>query len=167
MNEQRSGTPKEQAATATDVVSQARDLALNLAGQATDLLKQGLARQSSRSASDLADLATGLRLTAKQLSTNAAAPLLNKTADRIERLSQALQEPDLNAIGRNLGRLAVDQPWLFVGGATAAGVVCARVVKGAMRATRPDSERGRPATQRARSTRRARAANPLQERDRS
>jgi hypothetical protein len=112
--------------------SQVKDLAMNLAGHASDLLRESIARQSTRSAADLSDLASGLRSSAKQLGENPAAPLLEKTADRLEDVSKLLDEPDLTALGRSVGRIANEKPWLFVGGAVAAGIACGRFLKDAL-----------------------------------
>jgi len=113
------------------VLTQVRDLASNVAGQASDMVKQRVVRQSSKSASDFADLAQALRLTAKQLSANVASPLLNKTADRIEGFSKLLDEPDLREVARDVERFARKQPVLFLGGAIAVGLATGRLLKGA------------------------------------
>jgi len=122
---------KSQADENGGVLTQVRDLASNVAGQASDMVKQRVVRQSSKSASDFADLAEALRLTAKQLSANIASPLLNKTADRIEGFSKLLDEPDLREVARDVERFARKQPLVFLGGAIAVGLAAGRFLKGA------------------------------------
>jgi hypothetical protein len=114
------------------MLTQAKELAMSLASHASGLLRESVVRQSSRSAADLSDLANSLRSSAKELATNPAAPLLEKTADRLDDVSKLLEEPDLTAIGRSVGRIATEKPWWFVGGAVMAGIACGRVLKGAI-----------------------------------
>lgn len=114
------------------VASQARDLAANIAGQTSQAVKERVSQKAVRSASDFADLAEALRLTAKQLSSNMTAPLLNKTADRLEGFSKLLEQPDLREVEHKVERYARERPWMFLGGAVVAGLAGGRLLSGTL-----------------------------------
>jgi hypothetical protein len=130
MADQQAQTSRQESTSETGVLTQAKDLASNIAGQATHEVRQRVERQTSKSASDLSDLAQAIRLMTKQLSSNVTAPFLNKSADRIEAFSQLLSEPDLSRLARNVEGYARQNPLLFLGGAIAFGLAGGRLLSG-------------------------------------
>ncbi len=111
------------------VVGQAKGAASQMAGQAKDIVRKRVSSQTSRSATELGNLANALRQTGEQLEDNFASPLVSKAADRLERVSELLENADPGELLGNVESFARREPLLFLGGAFALGIVGARFLK--------------------------------------
>ncbi len=116
-------TPGDQA------LSEAKDVAASVAGQAKELVGTEVARRAERSANDISDVARALRQTKQGLQDNIAAPYIDTAADQLERLSRFLRTADAPQMVRSVETFARREPLVFLGGAFALGMLAARFLK--------------------------------------
>lgn len=112
------------------IMEQARGVASNVAEQAKSAVQSRLADRTSKSASELSELADALRQTSRRLEGNLVAPLIERSAARIERVADTLDGSDLRAVVQNVEDFARREPLVFLGGAFATGLLAARFLKG-------------------------------------
>lgn len=101
----------------------------DLVSHTKEVLGDQLTSQAQRSAGQLGDVANALRKTSQELDGNGVAPLVNKAADQIDRVSQLVRNADVDKIRRDVESFARREPLLFLGGAFALGMIGARFLK--------------------------------------
>lgn len=126
-------SPLVRSAPGGQVVSEAKDVASSVAGQAKELVGSQVARQAERSANDISDVARALRQTKQGLQDNIAAPYIDTAADQLERLSRFLRTADAPQMVRSVETFARREPLIFLGGAFALGMLGARFLKSSPR----------------------------------
>ena len=100
-----------------------------LADDARRTLSHELETQAQRSAGKLGEVATALRRTSQELDRNAAAPLIEKAADQIDRVSEMVRTADVDDVRARVESFARREPLVFLGGAFALGMIGARFLK--------------------------------------
>jgi uncharacterized membrane protein len=111
------------------MLDQARGMASQVAEQAKSAVGTRLTERTTKSAAELSEFADALRHTSRSLQGNVVAPFIASTADRVERISDALDNTDLRAVVQRVEDFARREPLLFLGGAFAAGVFGARFLR--------------------------------------
>jgi len=111
------------------LLDQARGMASQVADQAKSAVGNRLTERTTKSAAELSEFADALRHTSRRLEGNLVAPLIASTADRVERISDALDNTDVRAIVERVEDFARREPLLFLGSAFAAGVLGARFLR--------------------------------------
>jgi len=121
-------------------MGKATEKAHELVGEARQTAGQrvesGLARGKTRAASTLGSVAQSLQQGSQQLSGEqqaAAGRYMEQAGQQMQRLSEFLQNTDVNEIVDRVEDVARRQPALFLGGAFAIGLIGARFIKSARR----------------------------------
>jgi len=114
-----------------DLLEQARGVASSVAEQAKSTVGGRLHERTTKSAAELREFADALRHTGRRLEGNMVAPLIGKAAERVERISDALDHTDLRQVVRNVEDFARREPLMFLGGAFTAELFGARFLRGA------------------------------------
>ena len=121
-------------------VEQARGKATQLASEAqqkaSEQVKSGASRGKDQAAQTLSGVAQSLRLSSQQLREQDQAGVsryAEQAADQVERLSNYLQNTDVNEIVDRIEELARRQPAVFLGGAFTLGLLGARFLKSSRR----------------------------------
>jgi len=113
----------------SELLGEAKEKARNVMDETKDMLEQQVATRTQGAAGELVDVANALRQTSKQLDGNSVAPLIEKTAEQIERASSYVRSADIREMQRGVESFARREPLLFIGGAFALGMVAARFLK--------------------------------------
>lgn len=120
---------KNQVPYSNPVAEDARRTAASVAGHTKEALSQELATQAQRSAGQLGEVASALRRTSQELGENAAAPLIERAAEQIDKVSEVVRTADVDDIRRRAEGFARREPLIFLGGAFALGMIGARFLK--------------------------------------
>jgi gas vesicle protein len=122
------------------VASQVKDKAQQLADeaqqQATERARSGLDHGKARAAETLGSVAQSLRQSTQQLrdqNQQPASRILERVADRAERVSNYLRDTDVDQLIDRAEDVARRKPGLFLGGAFALGLLGARFLKNSSR----------------------------------
>lgn len=113
----------------TGILEQARGVASKVADQAKSTVSTRLTERTTKSATELSELADALRNTSRRLDGNVVAPLIERSANQIERVAKALDHADLKQVVQNVESFARREPLLFLGAAFTAGMLAARFLK--------------------------------------
>ncbi len=116
-------------ATTTDVVSDVKELATKVAGQAKGLVADQVNGRQEKSAGDLGKVADAIRQTGESLQDTVAGPYVEKAAAMIERVSGSVKNANLRDTMRATERFAQRDPVLFLGGAFLVGLLAGRFLK--------------------------------------
>src|SRR5688500_15269813 len=122
------------------VVEQTKEKAQELAGQvqqkATQRVESGLTRGKSQAAETQNTVAQSLSISGQQLRERNQEPVsryVDQVADRVQRVSNYLQNTDVSEIVDSAEEFARKRPALFLGGAFALGLLGARFLKSSRR----------------------------------
>jgi hypothetical protein len=122
------------------VVEQTKEKAQEIAGQvqqkATQRVESGLTRGKVQAAETLNTVAQSLIVSGQQLrerNQEGVGRFVDQTADRIQRVSNYLQNTDVSEMVDRTEEFARRQPALFLGGAFALGLLGARFLKSSRR----------------------------------
>jgi hypothetical protein len=126
-----------QAATSTsggpDVISQARETASNIAGQAGNKITSRLDAQKDRAAEGLSSIAQALRQTSQQLreqnQQSAAHEYLDSATNQVDRVVNYVRSTDVRGMVGQVEQFARREPVLFFGGAFVLGLLGVRFLK--------------------------------------
>lgn len=113
--------------------SQTKEVVSNVAGQARELVSGQVHRRAERSADDISSVAQALRQTREQLGDNFAAPVVDKAAEQLDRLSRFLRTAEPRQVVWEVEAFARREPLVFLGGAFALGMLGARFLKSSSR----------------------------------
>jgi ElaB/YqjD/DUF883 family membrane-anchored ribosome-binding protein len=123
-----------------DVVDQTKQKAQELSSQmqqkATQRVESGLAKGKSQAAETLNTVAQSLVVSGQQLrerNQEGVSRFVDQTADRVQRVSNYLQNTDVSEIVDRTEDFARRRPALFLGGAFALGLLGARFLKSSRR----------------------------------
>lgn len=111
------------------IIEQARDVASKVKSKATELVMTRVSRRQEQSAMELTSLANVLREKGEELEDSILAPLVGGAANQIDRASTYLEDASLKDVVGSTDKLARREPMLFLGGAFALGVLCARFLR--------------------------------------
>lgn len=121
------GQPREKANPGDQGSSQ--EVASELAVDAKQIATSQISKRTTRYADELGSVAKALRVTGAQLDAGVAATYVNKAAGQLERASRFIEEARPEEVLQAVENFARREPWLFLGGALATGLVAARFVK--------------------------------------
>jgi ElaB/YqjD/DUF883 family membrane-anchored ribosome-binding protein len=118
------------------VADKAQELAGQVQEKATQRVESGLARGKSQAAETLNSVAQSLVTTGQQLRERKQEDVsryVDQVADRVQRVSNYLQNTDVSEIVDRTEEFARRRPALFLGGAFAIGLLGARFLKSSRR----------------------------------
>jgi hypothetical protein len=111
------------------IAAQAKEVATHLGEQARELVSDRVASRQSRSALELNGIADALRQKGEQMEGSMLAPFVSSAAEKMDQASSYLMDARPADVVRATERFARKDPVLFLGGAFALGVLCARFFK--------------------------------------
>jgi hypothetical protein len=113
--------------------SSVRDKASELGDQAKEKARHAAEQQKGRAAGELNALASALHRAGDHLESEGhmSARLIYGAADRLDGLTQTLDDQDVAGLVRSVRSFARRNPAAFIGGATALGFLAARFFKAA------------------------------------
>jgi ElaB/YqjD/DUF883 family membrane-anchored ribosome-binding protein len=118
------------------VIEKAQDLAGQVQQKATQRVESGLTRGKGQAAETLNTLAQSLVTSGQQLrerNQENVSRYVDQVADRVQRVSNYLQNTDVSEIIDSTEQFARRRPALFLGGAFALGLIGARFLKSSQR----------------------------------
>jgi hypothetical protein len=126
-------TAAESAGGALETVAgEVQETLAYVADRARDQVASTIESQKERAAEGLGEVAEALRQTTETLRKHeiaAVTPVIATAAERVEQLSEYLQEADLDRLADEVGQFAHRQPTVFLAGAFALGFFGARLLK--------------------------------------
>jgi hypothetical protein len=134
--EQVKATVSKAKEQAQEAVAQTKQKAGELIGQAKDQIQEQIVTKKDTATGTLHDFASSLRGVSQQWGSDTQTPVnqyAKAAADQIDRLSDYLENRDLNQITQDAERFARQQPALFLGGAFFLGILAARFLRSSER----------------------------------
>jgi ElaB/YqjD/DUF883 family membrane-anchored ribosome-binding protein len=130
--QQARGDTKDPARDLKDQAREMKDQARSVLDDAKGSAKAKLGEQQQAAATGVGDFARALRDAARSSgdSNTLAARAAETAAERLERLSGALKNKDIDSVVRDAESFARREPMLFLGVAVAAGFIAMRLLKG-------------------------------------
>jgi uncharacterized phage infection (PIP) family protein YhgE len=127
-------SPQDTLATASEAAQRIKDAGLSAVDQTKQAAQTALSDGAGKVADGTQAAAQGLRRTADEMPQEQAwiGAALRKSADGLEKASQAISDGNLENGMRDLGDFARRQPALFLGAAFALGFALSRVGKTAI-----------------------------------
>jgi len=115
-----------------DQAREMEDQARSVLDDAKDSARAKLGEQQEAAATGMGDFARALREAARNTGDKdtLAARAAHTAAERLERLSGALKNKDIDSVVRDAESFARREPMLFLGAAVAAGFIAMRLLKG-------------------------------------
>lgn len=121
-----------------------------LGERAKDGITSRLEDRKSRAADTLGGVAHALLAASDQLGSQqegAARPYVERLAHQVDRVSNFLEQTDVEQVADDVGQFARRHPALFIGGALALGIVGARFLKSSGRHVHEEASSSRRMTQ--------------------
>lgn len=126
-NEQ--GTGEEGRGEMGSIVSQTKEMVANIGAKAKETVTDRLSNRQSRSALELNGIADALRQKGEELDGSVLGPIVSAAAEKVDRASEYIMDAKLGDVVKSTESFARREPALFLGGAFALGVLCARILK--------------------------------------
>jgi len=121
--------PDMQTTQGAPLTQQAKDVVGSAAQQAKQIVSAQATEQAGKSATDIGNVANALHQTSRELEGNLAAPYVDKAANQLDRVSQFLRTNDVGEIVKTVELYARREPFVFLGGALALGIIGGRFLK--------------------------------------
>lgn len=134
--EQVKATVSKAKEQAQEAVAQTKQKAGELIGQAKDQIQEQIVTRKDSASGTLHEFANSLRGVSQSWTNESQGQVTQYAqvaADQVDRLSDYLQNRDLNQITQDAERFARQQPALFLGGAFFLGVLAARFLRSSER----------------------------------